>query len=75
MNKYRLEGKITTEIGDVLSRIQAEHNLSDEMVIDMSIGIQTAVKEALEPLPLVDDDGTIADRLWRSVAMIEENEE
>ena len=75
MNKYRLEGKITTEIGDVLSRIQAEHKLSDEMVIDMSIGIQTAVKEALEPLPLVDDDGTIADRLWRSVAMIEENEE
>jgi hypothetical protein len=75
MNKYRLEGKITTEIGDVLSRIQAEHNLSDEMVIDMSIGIQTAVKEALEPLQMVDDDGTIADRLWRSVAMIEENEE
>jgi hypothetical protein len=55
MNKYRLEGKITTEIGDVLSRIQAEHKLSDEMVIDMSIGIQTAVKEALEPLPLEED--------------------
>jgi len=52
MNKYRLEGKITTEIGDVLSRIQAEHNLSDEIAIDMSIGIQRAVRDALEPLEL-----------------------
>ena len=42
MNKYRLEGKITTEIGNELSRIQAEHNLSDEMVIEMSIGIQVS---------------------------------